>query len=123
MPDLAPRFPVLSSSGLAVAGQSAVSSAGAQVLARGGHAVDAALAMAGVAAVTMPEMCGLGGDAFALVYDAASRTVSAYNGSGPAPALASVDRYREAGHTAMPYTGWWSVAAPGAMCVYVALHE
>jgi gamma-glutamyltranspeptidase/glutathione hydrolase len=123
MSDLAPRFPVLSASGLAVAGQSLVASAGAQMLARGGHAVDAALAMAAVAGVTMPEMCGLGGDAFALVYDADSRSVTAYNGSGPAPAMASVERYREAGHSAMPYTGWWSVAVPGALCVYQALHQ
>jgi len=107
-----------------VSGQPLATAAGAQVLATGGNAVDAALAVAGATAVTMPEMCGLGGDAFALVYDASSKKVTAYNGSGPAPALATPEAFAERGYAdLMPYHGWLAVAAPGAVSVYAGLHR
>lgn len=59
----------------------------------------------------MPEMCGLGGDAFALVYDEATQKVTAVVGSGPAQATATIARYRDARHTGMPLSGWWSAAS------------
>jgi gamma-glutamyltranspeptidase/glutathione hydrolase len=109
---------------MVVAGQPLATTAGTRVLADGGNAVDAALAVAAATAVTMPEMCGLGGDAFALVYDARTRAVTAYNGSGPAPRAASVEAFAERGFTElMPYDGWLSVAAPGAVSVYAGLHR
>ncbi|HVU60867.1 MAG TPA: gamma-glutamyltransferase [Mycobacteriales bacterium] len=115
---------VYSKQGMVVAGQPLASAAGARVLADGGNAVDAALAVAGATAVTMPEMCGLGGDAFALVYDAATGTVTAYNGSGPAPATATPEAFAERGFTElMPFDGWLSVATPGAVSVYAGLHR
>lgn len=97
--------------------------AGIAALAQGGHAVDAVLAMVGVTCVTMPEMCGLGADAFALVYDAKTRQVTGFNGSGPAPQAASVKAYRDQGHTEMPMFGWWAVAVPGSVGVYLDLHR
>ncbi|WPD18235.1 gamma-glutamyltransferase family protein [Thermaerobacter composti] len=117
-----PGRPVWARNGLVATGQPLATAAGLAVLARGGNAVDAALAVAAVTSVTMPEMCGLGGDAFALVYDARTRTVTAFNGSGPAPMAATVERYRAAGHTEMPFEGWWSVAVPGAVGVYLEMH-
>lgn len=117
-----PGRPVWATRGLVASGQPLATAAGLEVLMRGGNAVDAALAMAAVTGVTMPEMCGLGGDAFALVYDARTRTVTAFNGSGPAPLAATVERYRAAGYTEMPFEGWWSVAVPGAVGVYLAMH-
>src|SRR5690606_40789347 len=114
-----PGRPVWARNGMVASGQPLATAAGLEVLARGGNAVDAALAVAAVTAVTMPEMCGLGGDAFALVYDARTRTVTAFNGSGAAPMAATVERYRAAGHTEMPFAGWWSVAVPGAAVGYL----
>lgn len=115
---------VYSKQGMVVAGQPLAAAAGARVLSEGGNAVDAALAIAGATGVTMPEMCGLGGDAFALVYDGATRQVTAYNGSGPAPATATVEAFAERGFTElMPFNGWLSVATPGAVSVYAALHR
>lgn len=115
---------VYSTRGMVVAGQPLATAAGARILTDGGNAVDAALAVAGATAVTMPEMCGLGGDAFVLVYEAATGQVTAYNGSGPAPMRASLETYNELGHTGlMPYNGWLSVAVPGAVSVYAGLHR
>lgn len=113
----------VSSRGGVVAGPNALTAqAGLRALAAGGHAADAALAMAAMSAVSMPQMCGLGGDAFALVAEPGSEVVSV-NGSGPAPEAATVGRLRTAGHEQMPFTGWWSVAVPGAVGAYLALHE
>lgn len=106
-----------------VAGEPLAAAAGLWALAEGGHAVDAALAMAGVTGVTMPEMCGLGADAFALVYDAKTRRVTGFGGSGPAPMAATVAAYRGKGYREMPFSGWWSVSVPGAVDVYFELHR
>ncbi|MCA9739500.1 MAG: gamma-glutamyltransferase [Gemmatimonadetes bacterium] len=89
--------------------------AGYEVLRRGGNAMDAAITMAGVLAVTRPHMNGVGGDAFALIYDAESGTVSALNGSGAAGDLATPAFFAQAGDTAMPQVGPRSVSVPGAV--------
>jgi len=67
--------------------------AGLAILREGGNAVDAAVAAAAVCAVTQPHRTSIGGDLFALVYDARSREVTAYNGSGAAPAELDVTRF------------------------------
>ncbi|MBT9260106.1 MAG: gamma-glutamyltransferase family protein [Clostridiales bacterium] len=110
------------------AGEPLVASAGLEALAAGGNAVDAALAMAAMSAVVMPEMCGLGGDAFVLVYEpdpsGKGGRVYSFAGSGPAPQAATLERFRNAGYdTLPPFRGWWSVAVPGAPAVYFALHQ
>ncbi|MDI3269962.1 MAG: gamma-glutamyltransferase family protein [Bacillota bacterium] len=110
------------------AGEPLVASAGLEALAAGGNAVDAALAMAAASSVVLPEMCGLGGDAFVLVYEpdpgGKGGQVYSFAGSGPAPLAATLQRFRDAGHrTYPPFRGWWSVAVPGAPAVYFALHQ
>ncbi|MBX6351656.1 MAG: gamma-glutamyltransferase [Clostridia bacterium] len=118
-----PGRPVWSAEGLVAAPDPYAAASGLRALQAGGHAVDAALAMAAMTSLTMPEMCGPGGDAFALVYDAGTRRVTGFNGSGPAPEAATVQRFRGAGYETMPLTGWWSVAVPGAVGVWFELHR
>jgi gamma-glutamyltranspeptidase/glutathione hydrolase len=79
------RSVVMSSRGIAASEHPLASQAGASILARGGHAVDAAIAVNAAMGVMAPMMNGIGGDLFAIVYDAASNQIHGINGSGCAP--------------------------------------
>src|SRR4030088_2524142 len=79
------RPTIRSVSGLVATATPPAPAAGIAVLREGGTAVDAAVAAAAVCTVTQPHRTGIGGDLFALVYDARTREVQAYNGSGAAP--------------------------------------
>ena len=93
--------------------------AGLAMLARGGNAVDAALATAIALTVVEPMMNGIGGDAFAIVSD--GKTLQGLNASGRAPAGWTPERF--AGQESMALTGWDSVTVPGAVSAWAALHE
>lgn len=80
------RPTVRAANGVVASGHHLATAAGLQSLRDGGSAVDAAIAAAAVCAVVLPQRTAIGGDVFALVYDAGTRTVTAYNGSGAAPA-------------------------------------
>ena len=112
-----PRY---STKGMVATAHPLATTAGLDVLERGGNAVDAAIAAAAVAAVTMPEMCGLGGDIFAIVSKPGRKPVS-YLGSGIAPRSATVEMMRAAGAengTKMPYQGPLSIGVPGMVDGY-----
>ena len=79
------RPTIRSVNGLVATDNHLATAAGIAVLREGGSAVDAAVAAAAVCTVTQPHRTGIGGDLFALVYDARTREVQAYNGSGAAP--------------------------------------
>jgi gamma-glutamyltranspeptidase/glutathione hydrolase len=85
------------------------------MLRQGGNAMDAAVAAAATLAVAIPHMNGLGGDAIALYYDARADKVTAINGSGRAPAAATVAHYRGLGHEAIPRRGPLSMSVPGVV--------
>jgi gamma-glutamyltranspeptidase / glutathione hydrolase len=87
---------------------------GADVLADGGTALDAAVAINAMLTVVYPHMCGIGGDLFLLYRDASDGRVWCLNGSGPAPRLATVEAYRERGLDEVPARGPLSVTVPGS---------
>ena len=92
------------------------------MLARGGHAVDAAIAANAVLGLVEPYMNGMGGDLFAMVYEAGRDALHGLNASGPAPGGLSPDLLRRRGMAAMPATGIHSVTVPGAVAGWAALH-
>ncbi|MGQ0813243.1 MAG: gamma-glutamyltransferase [Gemmatimonadota bacterium] len=98
-----------------VADHPLAASAGADVLRRGGNAMDAAITMAAVLAVVRPHMNGVGGDAFLLYREAKSGRVYALNGSGRSGAFATPRLFRERGLLEVPDTGLLSVTVPGAV--------
>ncbi|MBO0792446.1 MAG: gamma-glutamyltransferase [Ktedonobacteraceae bacterium] len=87
--------------------------AGMDMLKAGGNAIDAAIAASATLQVVYPFVCGLGGDVFMLIYDAQSGSLYGLNGSGRSAQAATIERYRELGHTTMPVFGVHSVTVPG----------
>lgn len=107
----------LGSDGAVASSHPAVSAVGVRVLAQGGNAVDATLAMAAMGWMVLPGQCGIGGDAFALVREPDGR-VWTVNGSGLGPDGGTPGFYRNRGLDELPTTGALSVTVPGA---YAAL--
>lgn len=90
-------------------------SAGLDVLRRGGNAVDAAIAANAVLSVVYSASCGIGGDAFWLVYDPQRKQVASYNGSGRTPKAATLERLRGPRGPVLPQRGALTVTVPGAV--------
>jgi gamma-glutamyltranspeptidase/glutathione hydrolase len=105
---------VMSSRGMVVAGTPLAAAAGARMLAEGGTAIDAAIAAAGVQAVVMPHLNGLGGDLWLLHMSPEGR-VRALNASGPAPGGATGEAFRARGLSSIPTRGIEAVSVPGAV--------
>jgi gamma-glutamyltranspeptidase/glutathione hydrolase len=105
----------MSLGGIAASEHPLASQAGASILAKGGHAVDAAIAVNAVMGVVAPMMNGIGGDLFAMVYEASSGQLHGINASGWSPAVLTIDRLRANGITSMPQRGIDSVTVPGAV--------
>jgi gamma-glutamyltranspeptidase/glutathione hydrolase len=89
--------------------------AGFDALRDGGTAADACVAAAAMLGVVEPMSTGIGGDAFALVWDAKARQLTALNGSGRAPSGATLASYRERGFERVPLNGPWPITVPGAV--------
>jgi gamma-glutamyltranspeptidase/glutathione hydrolase len=104
-----------SSHGMVASSQPLASQAGLDVLKRGGNAVDAAIAMAAVLNVTEPNMTGIGGDAFAMVYWAKTKRLEALNSTGRAPAALTYEHFVEKKITTMPLAGMETITVPGAV--------
>ena len=109
------RSMVISQTGIVASESPLASQAGAAILERGGNAVDAAIAAHAVMTVVAPMWNGIGGDLFAIVYDAKSGKYYGLNASGWAPAAQSVERLREKGLRDMPGRGIEPVTVPGAV--------
>lgn len=101
--------------GLVVSPHRLASIEGLKVLKGGGNAVDAAIATNMVLAVVYPHMCGLGGDAFLLIYDAGEDRVFGLNASGRAPYAAKRNLFRSMGFSSIPVRGMLPVTVPGVV--------
>jgi gamma-glutamyltranspeptidase/glutathione hydrolase len=109
------RSMVISRRGIVSAENPLAAQAGASVLAHRGNAVDAAVATNAVMGVVEPMMNGIGGDLFAIVYDAKTGKLYGLNASGWAPAGLSVEFLKSKGVAGMPQKGIQSVTVPGAV--------
>ena len=109
------RSNVMATRGMVATSQPLAAQAGLSILQAGGNAADAAVATAAMLNVVEPISTGIGGDCFALYYDARTGAVTALNGSGRAPAGASIEEITRLGYAKMPtYTGH-TVSVPGAV--------
>lgn len=109
------RSMVISRSGIVATEHPLASQAGAMILARGGHAVDAAIAANAMMGLVAPMSNGIGGDLFAIVYEAKTDKLYGLNASGWAPAGLSIDFLKSKGFSIVPPQGIYSVTVPGAV--------
>ena len=116
------RSMVITRYGIVATSHVQASVAGAQILARGGSAVDAAIAANATLGVTEPMMNGIGGDLFALYWDAKTGKLYGLNSSGWAPRALTPEHLKSKSLTAMPAAGIDTVTVPGAVAGWNALH-
>lgn len=109
------RSMVISRGGIVATEHPLASQAGAAILAQGGNAVDAAVTANAVMGLVGPMANGIGGDLFALVYEARSGTLYGLNASGWSPAGLSLEFLRNQGFKDMPSKGIHSVTVPGCV--------
>lgn len=110
------RSPVLGDNMVATS-QPLAAQAGLSMLERGGNAIDAAIAAAMALTVVEPTGCGIGSDAFCILWD--GEQLHGLNASGRAPAAWTLARFANA--ATMPMTGWNSVTVPGAVSAWIEL--
>src|SRR5205814_4960931 len=116
------RSMVVTRYGIVATSHVQASQAGAQILAQGGSAADAAIAANAVLGVTEPMMNGIGGDLFALYWDAKTGKLYGLNASGWAPQGLTIDHMKAKGSTNMPLRTIDAVTVPGAVAGWDALH-
>src|SRR5271163_2494977 len=109
------RSMVISKNGIVAAESPLAAQAGVQILEHGGNAVDAAIATNAMMGVVAPMMNGMGGDLFAIVYDAKANKLYGLNASGWAPAALSIDALKKLGLRDMPKVGVHTITVPGAV--------
>ena len=117
------RSMVIGPTGVVATSHYLASQAGAGILAKGGSAVDAAICANAVLSVTEPMMNGIGGDLFAIYWEAKTGKLVGINASGWAPRALTPDHLRRKGFTEMPRYGIDSVTVPGAVAGWAAMHS
>jgi len=117
------RSMVVTRYGIVATSHVQASQAGAQILAKGGSAADAAIAANAVLGVTEPMMNGIGGDLFALYWDAKTGKLYGLNASGWAPKSLTIEHLKTKDVTSMPQSGIDTVTVPGAVAGWNALRE
>jgi gamma-glutamyltranspeptidase/glutathione hydrolase len=109
--------------GIVATSQTLASAAGVKVLEAGGNAIDAAIAANAITGLMEPTGSGIGGDLFAIVYEAKTGKLYGLNSSGWAPSGLTVEFLRSRGETSMPQKGIYSITVPGAVAGWDALHK
>jgi gamma-glutamyltranspeptidase/glutathione hydrolase len=119
----ATRSVVTAEHGMVATSQPLATEIGVAMLERGGSAVDAAIAANAMLGLTEPTGCGIGGDLFAIVWDAAADRLHGLNASGRSPLSLTREHFARANLRAIPDRGPLSVSVPGAVDGWCALHE
>src|SRR5688572_12600815 len=117
------RSMTISDRGIVATSQTLASQAGAQILARGGSAMDAAIAANAVLGVVEPQSCGIGGDLFAIYRDGKTGALTGINASGWSAQALTIDVLKSLGNSTMPQEGIQSVTVPGCVNGWAQLHK
>ena len=121
--EFATRSEVIAVNGMAATSHPLATQTAISILKNGGNAVDAAIAANAVLGLVEPTGCGIGGDLFAIVWNANEKKLYGLNSSGPAPSGISIDKLKEVGINKIPPYGAIPVTVPGAVAGWSALHK
>ena len=119
----ATRSEVIAQNGMAATSHPLATQAAINTLKDGGNAIDAAIAANAVLGLVEPTGCGIGGDLFAIVWDAETKKLYGLNSSGPAPSDMSIEFIKKKGLDKIPAYGPLPVTVPGAVAGWAALHK
>ena len=119
----ASRSEALGTRGMVATSQVFATQAGMGMLRSGGNAIDAAIAANAVLGLTEPTGCGIGGDLFAMVWEAGMDAPAGLNASGRAPRSLNLDVFAERGLENIPSLGPLPVSVPGAVDGWHELHK
>ncbi len=119
----ASRSEVIATNGMAATSQPLATQVALDILKKGGSAVDAAIAANAALGLMEPTGCGIGGDLFAIVWDAENEELTGLNASGRSPQSLTLQHFRDIGMQSIPYLGPLPVSVPGAGDGWYQLHE
>ena len=117
------RSPMIAAHGMVASAHPLATQIGIDILKSGGNAIDAAIAVNAALGLMEPISCGVGGDLFAIVWDAKTQKLYGLNASGRAGRLFTLDDLHKRGLTKMPELGGLPVTVPGAVSGWFALHD
>jgi len=122
-PEWATRSEVIAANGMVATSHPLAAQIGIDILKNGGNAVDAAIAVDAALGLMEPTGSGIGGDLFAIVWDASSGKLYGLNASGAAPSGHTLKMFKDRGLEQVPYRGPLSWTVPGCVGGWYALHE
>ncbi len=117
------RSEVIATEGMVATSQPLAVQIGIDILKKGGTAVDAAIAVNAALGLMEPTSCGIGGDLFAIVWDAKTQKIYGLNASGPAPQALTLEYFKQRGFKRVPYYGFLPWTVPGCVGGWFELHR
>jgi gamma-glutamyltranspeptidase/glutathione hydrolase len=117
------RSEILARNGMAATSQPLATQVALDILKKGGSAMDAAIAANAMLGLVEPASCGIGGDIFAIVWDAKEEKLYGFNGSGRVPKSLSIEYFMDRGMKYVPLHGPLPVSVPGCVDGWFALHQ
>ncbi len=121
--NFATRSEIVAQNGMAATSQPLATQAALDILKQGGSAMDAAIAANAMLGLVEPHACGIGGDVFAIVWDASEKKLYGFNGSGRAPERLTMEVYKEKGMRYAPFLGPLPITVPGTIDGWFQMHE
>ncbi len=119
----ATRSEILAQNGMAATSQPLATQVALDILKKGGSAMDAAIAANAMLGLVEPQACGIGGDVFAIIWDAKTKKLYGFNGSGRAPESLTMEVFKEKGLNYVPLLGPLPVSVPGCVDGWFKMHK
>lgn len=121
--NFATRSEVIAQHGMACTSQPLATQVALDILKKGGNAMDAAIAANACLGLMEPTGCGIGGDLFAIIWDAKTKKLYGLNASGRSPKSLTLDYFKEQGMTEIPAYGPLPVSVPGCVDGWFEIHK